>query len=847
MTIQERADNQFKSHPDLRVLFFFDPDERFRDEIDGWDHEDIHCIEAGPALFSLKYRLNHELQGERVLLYASERRPGDWSDYPLADLLAANRELRVDPVAGFMETFELGGQHRSLIQRYFNGELEHKGRRRFLGSTLSNDRLSERALKRGLAAFHLDVSFRSVPQEEQLIAGLFVQGTSAQAFDDYCATCDELALSEYLGRLLSRYFELDTLTLSREAVRTAAQRMKYNLLMRPVSEVRSDDPYRTLRIESVVTLNQLEGLANAWRAHGALERSPADVLDELAPEVDETKLLATYGPDTDFGYMTPALQRQRLEQAVSWVQDQPSRARETARDLQRSATPVNQAAQLIEEMASFYHRLKGYPTLDLGTAEKILAAYAEDLCACDGHYRRAARLFRALKQSGSGFASTVADVHERFLHDYHDAFVHPLNKAWQRELEKRAKGDSALSVDAQGAFYTRYIGSTDQKTAVIISDALRFEVAQELVGRLVQRDARKQADLSPMLAALPSVTSIGMAHLLPHDTIEINEDDITIADQRASGTSGREKILQAAQPDARAIQAQALQEMSRDEGRAFFKSRPLTYVYHNRIDAVGDDPKTEANTPEAVEEALSDLQQLIQTLNNWNVYRVVVTADHGFLYTDHDLPESMKESFPDVGGQVLRRNRCIVAREFTTPDGYRFPIEAYSDITGALTVGVPRAVNRYRLRGAGERYAHGGASLQELVVPVIEVRKTREDVAEEVGVRLLSQDRVIRSGALSVQFLQTEAVSSSRQARTVVAGLYDDQGTPVAEEKELVLNSEAAGAKERTQKFVFTLGPKANRLNFCRLKVFGEEDHNRLDPLIDQRYSIQRLIEQDDF
>jgi hypothetical protein len=34
-------------------------------------------------------------------------------------------------------------------------------------------------------------------------------------------------------------------------------------------------------------------------------------------------------------------------------------------------------------------------------------------------------------------------------------------------------------------------------------------------------------------------------------------------------------------------------------------------------------------------------------------------------------------------------------------------------------------------------------------------------------------------------------------------------------------------------------------LNFCQLKIYDEDDTNRLNPLIDQRYSIQRLIEQD--
>lgn len=847
MALQDRAIEKFQNDPSLRVLFFFDSEGQFKEEIEGWNQDEIACIVADGAPFRLKHRLEGELSETPVFLYVPGPRPSTLSGYPLADLLVANRELRVDRVADFMERFELDAKHRELIQRYYKPELQYNGRQRFLSSVLKNNRLTERRLQLGLAAFHLDVGFKTPPGEEQLFAGVLRQATSRRAFEAYRKTCESLGLSNLMGRLLSEQFELDEMAFTLENVHTAAQKMKYNLLVRPIGEIDPDDPYRKLRIQSTLTLNRMEGLAQAWREHGALDRTPESVLQELAPEVDETKLLDIYGPETTFGYMTPVLRRRRIEQAVAWLESAPSKTRNVVSPLRDAPDDTSLAADALWHMASFYQVQRGYNTLSLGTVNDYLSAYTEELYLCDTHYRKAARSYTSLHQAAPELAVSIEEAYTRFLHHYHDRFIHPLNINWQAELQQSVTGRGDLSISVQGDFYDRFIGPVDQKTAVIVSDALRYEVAQELADLMTQHDARKQVELHPLLAALPSVTSVGMAHLLPHSLITLGDETPSIDGRSTEGTANRERILQGDRPDSRALPYDEVSQYGRDEGRALFKIHPLVYIYHDRIDAAGDNRKTESDVLDEVDKAVGELQQLIRTLNNWNVYRIVVVADHGFLYMHDDPPDAMQESFPEVEGPVLRRNRCIVARDVLGDGGYVFPISAFSDIEADLKVCVPRAVNRYLQRGAGKRYAHGGASLQELVIPAIEVRKAREDKAQKVGVRLLSDKRTISSGALSVRILQTEAVSSSHQPRHIILGLYDDQDNPISEETQLTLDATEENAQKRTQKVILTLGPAANGLNFCRLKVYDRTDHNRLNPLVDQRYSIQRIIAQDDF
>src|SRR6185437_12931103 len=67
----------------------------------------------------------------------------------------------------------------------------------------------------------------------------------------------------------------------------------------------------------------------------------------------------------------------------------------------------------------------------------------------------------------------------------------------------------------------------DKKAVVIISDALRYEVADELRSRIRQED-RFDATLDAVLGALPSYTQLGMAALLPHSTLKHSADAKTV-------------------------------------------------------------------------------------------------------------------------------------------------------------------------------------------------------------------------------------------------------------------------------------------------------------------------------
>src|ERR1035438_8438467 len=97
-----------------------------------------------------------------------------------------------------------------------------------------------------------------------------------------------------------------------------------------------------------------------------------------------------------------------------------------------------------------------------------------------------------------------------------------------------------------------------------------------------------------------------------------------------------------------ACKAPDLSAMRKEEGREFVKDKRVVYIYHNTVDSVGDDGKTEGNTFEAVRRAIDGVAAIVgNIINNLNGHLVIVTADHGFLFTESARVETDKSKLKD--------------------------------------------------------------------------------------------------------------------------------------------------------------------------------------------------------
>ncbi|OZG57437.1 PglZ domain-containing protein [Bifidobacterium myosotis] len=492
----------------------------------------------------------------------------------------------------------------------------------------------------------------------------------------------------------------------------------------------------------------------------------------------------------------------------------------------------------------------------MSSAQEGFRLYANDLYQVDACYRR---FIAAWKVGGQFSGNMVAES----LEQEYGLYQADLGVQWQTQVNKLDEW-SIDGVPAQTDFYARNVKKvTDagRKIAVIISDALRYEVAEEFRERL-DAQSRWNATIEAQLGVLPSYTQLGMAALLPHTSLALNPSDHygVLADGDSTmGLAAREAVL--ASVGGAAVDAEDLLKMKRDEYRELVKSCNVLYVYHNVIDAVGDKAASEAGVFDACARAIDELDAVVKRLANANVTNMIVTADHGFLYQDHDVADAEWLSVGPSGDAVwVKKRRFVIGSNLAPKPAFTiFPaarVGLGDPEDEGVTVQVPNGIHRLRISGDGVRYVHGGAALPEIVVPVVHINKGRSAAgdARAVEFRILQNTDRITTGQITVDFLQTEPVGGKISERTVLAGLWGvepgGKATLISNEVPLAFASTSNDAADRHVPATFLLAGEADRFNNTVIelrlteRIPGSSQMRRLD--IKAEYRLQRGFVIDD-
>ena len=476
--------------------------------------------------------------------------------------------------------------------------------------------------------------------------------------------------------------------------------------------------------------------------------------------------------------------------------------------------------------------------------------YAQGWFKIDQLYRKV--MFHARKASQSAVLGSLVEKVENL---YSNKFLLPLGDRFQAVLGAMPRWE-VYPVPRQNEFFTRFVEpflKRDNKVCVIVSDAMRYEIGEEL-HRLIRQEDKFGASIQPMLTMLPSYTQLGMAALLPHKQLAIaaNETGTVLVDrQNTAGTENRNKILHAALAGrGAAIQAEELMALGRDPLRELLKNNDVVYVYHNRIDAAGDNAKSEDTVFEAAENAITELVNIIKRLTGNNVSNILITADHGFLYQESKVNESDFTAVNIEGSDVFVKNRRFVLGRglVDNPALYKAPPQ-WLGLAGGVEVQLPLSITRLRVQGAGSRYVHGGAALQEVVVPVLQVNKKRQSDTGYVAVSILSESSsVITTNQFAVKLYQQEPVSEKMYERKLKASICTEAGEVISDIHELTFNSPSAQVRERETTVRFLLTAKAEKANGKEVLLKLEEKvpgTSHYKEYTSRRYMLRRSFTSD--
>lgn len=430
----------------------------------------------------------------------------------------------------------------------------------------------------------------------------------------------------------------------------------------------------------------------------------------------------------------------------------------------------------------------------------IIDKYDEEDYKIDTHYRKFYYYLDKVKNQ-----HIFDDLQELVENIYTNRYLDVITKEFNSKFSyEGVRGRYKLQKD----FYKNFVEGSKEMLVVIISDAFRYEVAKELVKRMKRNKKFDKIDIQTQIGVLPSYTRLGMASLLPHKELNIDDKyNVYVDGKPCQSLKERDEILKATVKDAASIQYDDLKKYKKEELRDFFVGKSVVYIYHNQIDARGDKPNTEDEVFMACKEAIYEIEDLIVRLTD-RVSRTkyIVTADHGFIYKRNKTTESDKiDSFATKGDQINKRF-IVSDKDYQVTGTKNMYLSDVLESYDNRTITVPMASNIFKAAGGGQNFVHGGSSPQEILVPVVQVKTIRGYTeSENVKISLISMLPKITGLLINLDFIQQEAISDVINPATYKISFVDELGEIISNEEIHLANSKEKESAKRIFKLKFNL------------------------------------------
>ncbi|GGF79087.1 BREX-1 system phosphatase PglZ type A [Wenyingzhuangia marina] len=841
--IEEKALTYFNNFPDLKILFFFDEQKEFLEEVQKLSTNVFKVVYWENNPFVLKYQLTQEMQHEKIFLYVPLAQPNTQEAYhafPLMGLLLANKELQLDNVGTFMEEFGLQRNQKRLVSKYIK-ELKYSSVQNICKPVLTSGSFQEKDLQRALLSAFL--KFKKTENWYSIITklGIWSQEEYQEQFKTVENKIKANGLEEILLEQINKYTNLYATEFCKTICRQAICSLWYNYTTQN-SNLAKEDPYQKLKINDATSIIKTNQWWQEIENNESLEKPFKTLLLHLDKDIQSQQLVKCYGVETKFQYYTPQLVWEVLKVITLQLNTQTSEVLEIINRLSLQQEIKNTERQTIvwlRHVLKFSQEIQQIESYHYNNTEDYIHAYTETGYKIDSLYRKSILAYKKIDLAEVPKSVATEDIF-RTVNETYQKHIDLQNRTWLQSLNQIHFDYKELKVPKQYDFYKNEVATVNQKLVVIISDALRYEAAVDLLA-IMHGDSKNTAEIKYQLASIPSKTNIGMAQLLP-GIKSFNNGEVLSDDLSTSGTDNRTKILQAYKEKAIAIQYTEVDSLSQKEARELFKNN-LVYIYHDVIDATGDKRVSERRTFEAVESAKDELAKFVKMLHSsYNVTNVLITADHGFLYTDEKIEDKALEALPK--NILSSHNRFFITEEDHNQElGYTFPLKLTTAFDDEVYVTTPFSVNRYRKSGVGHQFVHGGASLQELVTPVIVSSRKRVEFAKKVMPTILNKGKLsIVSNVLKFNILQENEISKLEKERSVRVALYKDNQL-VSNEIILELNKVSESPSERLFNVLLIITAVAAETNMLKLKVFDVEDE--LNPLIEEWVQNNTSIAQD--
>jgi hypothetical protein len=354
-------------------------------------------------------------------------------------------------------------------------------------------------------------------------------------------------------------------------------------------------------------------------------------------------------------------------------------------------------------------------------AKAIVDLYANQLYEIDLYQRRFEITFSQIissNQSIDKLVSNIRTIYRDYMGELQKAFTASFS-SWPIEGMNRniQLFDKYITPELKGK----------KKVAYLLVDALRFEIGKELEQSL---SSHFKVNITPSCAFVPTVTKYAMAALVPNaeKALSLNEyngkleaflDGKIALNLEARRTYFKEKL------------GDRCDIISLDELLNNHQSTPdLLIITTNEIDGAGENLNI-TTALASMQQSIHNLSKGLFALKKLGYEKVVIAADHGFmLYPSFQPGDNVKKP---QGEWILQKGRCIAGKGIISDNSLLF---SPSNLGTNSNVENFQFLKNYAVFEKNLQYFHEGISLQEAIVPIIEIATNNYNTQKEVEITL---------------------------------------------------------------------------------------------------------------
>lgn len=383
-------------------------------------------------------------------------------------------------------------------------------------------------------------------------------------------------------------------------------------------------------------------------------------------------------------------------------------------------------------------------------ATDLVKAYVENAALVDQQHLS---LRRQAEELGLPSVANIADR-------CYAAYTNALNGRFFKEYVKQGQSDIPGITRVTEKLEEAFWGAKGRRALVIV-DALRFDCG------LAIRDQLRGHDVvvEPARAELPTITPVGMTALMPISkatvTLDIKGNNVhaRVNGKDCSGRKQRLEFLAEFGADCRDIEdLESLSAAPDDVGEL------LVVFGHDQVDHIGHGSAD--NLVRHVDLEVQRIARLVRKLHRWGYAAVHVVTDHGFILLEESkLPEEVP----------CEKDWCHVCKErfALVPATADIPLASFPAAwDNEMRVAVPPGLAFFK---AEKSFSHGGAALQELIIPhLISKSQTREE--KPIGVEVVLPTYELTRTAVKVILRPTSKLKSA----TGQLALFKETGRTLA-------------------------------------------------------------------